>query len=180
MTMLRTGDQMPDFSFDTPFEKGLRLSEVVKEVPGRTAVVFLRYYGCTLCQYDIHLFKEGYDSIRGKDGQLLVVLQSDPEKLAAQIDKDSLPFRIACDPEQELYKLLDIKAAASMEDMLGPEAKEKIGKARGMGFVHGEYEGEELQLPAAFILDRDMKLHLVHYGKVVEDVLAADELAANM
>ena len=41
MTMLRTGDQMPDFSFDTPFEKGLRLSEVVKEVPGRTAVVFL-------------------------------------------------------------------------------------------------------------------------------------------
>ena len=120
MTMLRTGDQMPDFSFDTPFEKGLRLSEVVKEVPGRTAVVFLRYYGCTLCQYDIHLFKEGYDSIRGKDGQLLVVLQSDPEKLAAQIDKDSLPFRIACDPEQELYKLPDLKAAASMEDILGP------------------------------------------------------------
>ncbi len=62
---------------------------------------------------------------------------------------------------RSFYKLLDIKAAASMEDMLGPEAKrEKIGKARGMGFVHGEYEGEELQLPAAFILDRDMKLHL--------------------
>ncbi len=35
-------------------------------------------------------FKEGYDSIRGKDGQLLVVLQSDPEK-AGGSDRQGQP-----------------------------------------------------------------------------------------
>ncbi|MDD6316728.1 MAG: hypothetical protein PUB63_06910 [Clostridia bacterium] len=34
-----------DFTFDTPFEQGLRLSEEVRKAE-RTFLIFLRYFGC--------------------------------------------------------------------------------------------------------------------------------------
>ena len=46
---LSEGDVMPDFTFDTPFAAGQSLSKAVQKTP-KTALLFLRYYGCTLCQ----------------------------------------------------------------------------------------------------------------------------------
>lgn len=174
--MLKTGERMPDFSFDTPFETGRSLGETAKRSAGRTGIVFLRYYGCTLCQYDIHRYAAEYGKITERRGQLLIVLQSDRERLAGQMKRDSLPFDIICDPKGELYKRFEIHAAASKEDMMGPGTMEKIQAARAAGFSHGDYEGEELQLPAAFVVDRELKICYAHYGKTVDDIPSAQEL----
>ena len=56
MTKLHTGDVMRDFTFRTPFETGRTLGETVRRVPGRTALVFLRYLGCTSCQFEIRQY----------------------------------------------------------------------------------------------------------------------------
>ena len=61
MPKLTVGTQMPDFTFDTPFESGRTLAETAGKTAGKTALVFLRYYGCTLCQYDIHEFAIQHD-----------------------------------------------------------------------------------------------------------------------
>ena len=98
MPKLTVGTQMPDFTFDTPFESGRTLAETAGKTAGKTALVFLRYYGCTLCQYDIHQFTAQYDKIAATGGQMLVVLQSDPAKLAGQMKPGDLPFDIVCDP----------------------------------------------------------------------------------
>ena len=58
MGKISAGDILPDFVFDTPYEKNCRLSDVANRVKGKTALVFLRYYGCTLCQMDIIGFAE--------------------------------------------------------------------------------------------------------------------------
>ena len=178
MAKLQTGDKMPDLTYNTPFARGLALSETARRVSGRTALVFLRYYGCTLCQYDIHNYAKEYGQIAAADGQMLVVLQSDPEKLAGQLNPGDLPFDILCDPEGAFYRLLDIRPAANQAGLADAGTLLKITKAKAGGFTHGEYEGDELQLPAVFVFGQDLTLTHVHYGKSAGDVPEPKELAA--
>lgn len=177
MAKLTTGQVMPDFSFDTPFEQDRTLAETAARVTGKTALVFLRYYGCTLCQYDIHQYAQSYGELTKNGGQLLVVLQSDPAALARQITPESLPFEIICDPEQALYHRFEIAPAPSQAKMVSPKTVLKLAKVTAAGFKHGDYEGDELQLPAAFVVDRGLKLEYVRYGKTVDDVPSSKELA---
>lgn len=176
MPKYAAGQTMPDFSYVTPFSKGL-LSETVQSVPGKTALIFLRYYGCPICQLDLHSYSEGFSQITAAGGQLLVVLQSDPKGLAAQIEPDTFPYDIICDPEAELYRMLSIEPAASMLKMMSLSALKKVIKSTSAGYKHGAYEGNEQQLPAAFIMTPDRKLTYVHYGKDAGDVPTPEELA---
>lgn len=87
---LTVGEVMPNFTYDTPFATGLTLSDTVQKTP-KTALLFLRYYGCTLCQYDIHQLAENYHQITDVGGQVIVVLQSDPAGLAQELQPDTFP-----------------------------------------------------------------------------------------
>ena len=106
-----------------------------------------------------------------------MVLQSDPAKLSAQLKPGDLPFNIVCDPDQKLYKRFEIAAAPSKEAMIDAKAVGKIAKAKAKGFKHGDYEGEELQLPAAFVVEPDLTLTYAHHGKSVGDVPDSTDLA---
>ena len=44
---LTVGEVMPNFTYDTPFATALTLSDTVQKT-SKTALLFLRYYGCTL------------------------------------------------------------------------------------------------------------------------------------
>lgn len=178
MVKLQTGEKMPDFTYDIPFAAGVALSDTARRVAGRTALVFLRYYGCTLCQYDIHRYAKEYGQIAATGGQMLVVLQSDPKKLAGQLKPGDLPFDIVCDPEARLYQQLDIRPAASQAGLADAGTILKIAKAKAGGFTHGDYEGDELQLPAVFVMEQDLTLTHVHYGKSAGDVPDTKALAA--
>lgn len=175
MPKLTVGATLPDFTFDTPFAQGRTMAQTAAAVSGKTALVFLRYYGCTLCQYDIHQFLVEHEKIAATGGQMLVVLQSDPGKIAAQQGPQALPFDIICDPEQKLYKQFDIRPAKSKLGMVSLKTIGKLGKAKA--FTHGEYEGDELQLPAVFVVTPDLKLTHVHYGTSAGDVPSPEELA---
>ena len=175
MPKLTVGATLPDFTFDTPFAQGRTMAQTAAAVQGKTALVFLRYYGCTLCQYDIHQFLVEHAKIAATGGQMLVVLQSDPAKIAGQQGPEALPFDIICDPEQKLYKEFDIRPAKSKLGMVNLKTIGKLSKAKA--FTHGEYEGDELQLPAVFVVTPDMKLTHVHYGTAAGDVHTPEELA---
>lgn len=177
MSQLQVGDKMPDFTYDTPFARGLKLSDTAAEAT-RTALLFLRYYGCTVCQYDLLMMSRQYEEISAHGGQLLAVLQSDPDKLAPQLEENPLPFPVICDPEQTLYHRFEIKKASDMEAMGDARVWEKIEKATALGLTHGEYEGEELQLPAAFVFTPDLTLTYAHYAATAGDIPDPKELAA--
>lgn len=177
MPRLTVNDQMPDFPFATPFQADRTIGETARRVEGKTAVVFLRYFGCTLCQYDMQEFAAQYESITATGGQILVVLQSDPKKLAKELTPDTFPFEIICDPEQRLYWDLEIAPAASMAKMTDAKTVKKITKATLSGLQHGDYEGEELQLPATFVVTPERTVVHAHYGTSAGDVPTPKELA---
>ncbi|MBS5062290.1 MAG: AhpC/TSA family protein [Hungatella hathewayi] len=176
MGRLNEGQNMPDFSFRTPFCPKLTLKEFM--AGQKTAIVFLRYFGCTLCQYDMAQYAAGYEEIKAAGGKLLVVLQSDPELLAQDLGtEDAMPFTIACDTEGELYREYGILPAESKMKMAGAKTVVKLAKATAAGYKHGRYEGEELQLPAAFVVDGNGTITWAHYGTTADDVPDVDKLA---
>ncbi len=138
MTKLEIGQIMPDFEYVTPFSSGHTLEETAAKAP-KTALVFLRYWGCPLCQYDIHLLAQAHAELTAKGGQLLIVLQSDPKGLAEKLERENaLPFPIICDPEQQLYKAFCIEPASSMAKMADLKMVGRIIKATKLGFKHGQ------------------------------------------
>ena len=78
----------------------------------------------------------------------------------------------------EIYKTLEINPALSKDELAQDKEalKDKVTKARSLGFTHGDYEGDELQLPALLITDENLKLTYVHYGKDIMDMPTVDKL----
>lgn len=177
MAKYTTGQVMPDFTYCTPFAENKSFSETVAGCNGKTALVFLRYYGCPICQLDLHTFADTHKQITQNGGQLLVVLQSDPKGLAEQITPETFPYDIVCDPEMKLYEMLSIEPAASMAKMMSFKALKKVIKSTKAGYKHGAYEGNEQQLPATFVMNSDRTLTYVRYGKDAGDVPTPEELA---
>lgn len=176
MPKLSIGGQMPEFIFDTPFEKNLSFHEVAKGK--KTALIFLRYYGCTLCQLDMAQYAADYGQVEAAGAQLLIVLQSAPQGIADQLEgPHALPYRIVCDPQKKIYKMFAVSPAHSKEEMAGPNTLAKLEKAKAIGYQHGAYEGDELQLPAAFVIDENNVVRYAHYGKTVDDLPDTASLA---
>jgi peroxiredoxin len=165
---------MEDFSFDSSTETGQIFSRAA--AGKKTALLFLRYYGCTLCRLDMHLLREKYAAIREAGGQVFVVLQSAPELIQRETEPDPFPFTIICDPRQDLYRRFEIKAASSKLAMAGGKTLKKLALLKKYRFVHGEYEGNELQLPACFVLDQAFTVRYAKYAKNLADIPGPDEL----
>ena len=180
MAILKKGDRMPDFKVKTATTENTTLKELCSGKP--TFLVVLRYIGCTVCRYDIHVMEERYDEFVKKGAQVLFVMQSTPEMVKNDLKEHALPFEIICDPDYEIYNTLEIMAAKSMAELAPPEVMEALmakGKAAGeAGFSHGAYEGIEEQLPATFLIGTDGDVLFAHYGKNIMDKPGVDEMLA--
>ncbi len=167
MAKLKAGDKMPNFTFDTAYETGKTL---YPELEGPTFIWFLRYYGCTVCQVDIHRLQENYGDFLAKGAKVMVVMQSKPAVIAGEVPPGKLPFDIICDPEMKLYEELEILPAKNMLGLASLKLPAKMKEAKALGFEHGEYEGNEQQLPALFLLDADGTVKFAHYAKNLTDM----------
>lgn len=171
-----------DFVYDTPFKQGIRFSDKVKEA-GKTFLIFQRYIGCRTCQVGIIDLINNYAPFPEKNAQALVVLQSTPENVKTRYGSpDKVPFDIVCDPDQKLYKLYKVGAKTSAEEMWRPsdaQVKEEIFKKfKVLNLEHGAYEGNEYQLPALFIVDKDMNLLKEHRAASIVDMPSPREMIA--
>lgn len=174
MPRLEVGQKMEAFVYNTSSEKGKDFAEAARNK--KTALIFFRYYGCSVCQLDLHILKENYDLIRAAEGQVFAVLQSDPALIAAETEKDPFPFPIICDPDQELYRRFSIGSAKDKNELVGEKLLQKRDEIQKRGIVHGTYEGNEMQLPAAFVLDENFVVRYVRYGKDAGDTPGPKEL----
>lgn len=173
MPKLHVGDKMPDFSFDTAFESGKTFYGELKKP---TYLWFLRYYGCTVCQVDIYHLQQRYAEFAEKGANVMVVLQSRQDVVAGAFQPEQLPFEIICDPEMKLYQEFEILPAKSMMGLASAGLMKKVAEAKKLGFAHGEYEGNEQQLPALFLIDTDGTVKMAHYAKNITDIPNLDEM----
>ncbi|MBR2668316.1 MAG: redoxin domain-containing protein [Solobacterium sp.] len=178
MTKLNQGEKFPNLQFDTADKQGLQVYDILK---GKTVFWVLRYIGCPTCRLDVHQLAQRYTEIQDAGAQIYVVMQSDPEHIHKDLAKTNtvLPFEIICDPKQIFYSTLSVEPAKSTLKLAGSGIMKllKRGKeARQAGFSHGDYEGNELQLPACFIVGEDGTAEYVHYARNIADMPTIDEL----
>lgn len=56
---------------------------------------------------------------------------------------------VICHPDQKLHQLFEVRPASWKEELSGANAARKVKRAADLELVHGEYEGNELQLPVS-------------------------------
>ena len=177
---LKVGDKMPNFTYNTAFETGKEFKDALE---GKTVLWVLRYIGCPSCRYDCHLITQRHDEFKAKGAKVIMLMQSDAEHIKADMERtnETFPFEIICDTDQAIYKEFEINPAASMEELVGDD-KEKAGAlfaaVKEAGFVHGDYEGDEQQLPALFIIDEEGTITYAKYAKSLVDMPSIDEVLA--
>lgn len=163
---LKQGDNAPEFTFNTPWENGLSFHKAI--APGGVALVFLRYIGCPICQMDLGELKAAQPSFAEKQASVLVVLQSQPDTIAALAEPEEWPITIVCDPGQRLFNMYGVEPGGFLS-YINPAGLGRLFRAFGQGFRHGKFEGRETQLPAAFVIGADKKIRYAHYGRYPAD-----------
>ena len=177
MPRVKEGEQFPVFPVDLLYAGKKSSAELF--TASRTVVWCLRYIGCTVCRYDIHVAAKRYAEVEAKGAQIVFMLQSDKKLLKEELKDVPLPFDIICDPGMEIYQKLDIRPAESMEALLGDQLaalQEKGAAAAEAGFSHGKYEGDEQQLPAMFIVDQNGIVEKAIYAETIMGLPTLDEL----
>ena len=164
---LNIGNKARDFKFTTPWNEDVSFHDAVDNNPA--VLIFLRYYGCPVCQMEMARIKQEIDFIRKKDGKVFVVLQSTPETIASMIDEDEFPFTIISDPQGKIFQLYAVESGGIVR-YLHPAGMIAATKAICRGFKHGKFEGNETQLPAAFAMTGDKLIKYAHYGRYISDM----------
>lgn len=161
------GMPAPDFTFDTPDQRGL---EFHKMIEGATTVLFfLRYMGCPLCQHKIAEIRHDAATFRDRGAGTFVVLQSDPAIVRQATEGQGMPFTVICDPDQAIFKLYGVEPGNILH-YIAPSVIVKSFRASRLGFARGLKEGNEMQRPAVFIIDRHKTVAVAYYGKNIGDL----------
>lgn len=174
---LTVGSTAPGFSFYTPAGGLYALYDALQR-HRYTVVWFLRYYGCPVCQLDLHELAACYPELESRDTGVLAVLQSAPDTLREALGEQRFPFPLVCDPTCAIYDAWAVASASSIAKLLGVSGAGKAWRAQRAGYRHGAYEGREEQLPALFLLARDGRVKYARYAKNLADLPAARQLPA--
>jgi peroxiredoxin len=173
MATIAVGDKAVGFTFQTPWEKN---RDFFAETRGRKSILFfLRYYGCTTCQLEIHNLIANHSRFVAAGASVYVVLQSGPATITENVSQGDIPFVLILDPEQKLYAAYGIGSREEGKEYTAAH-QEKKKRAIAQGFSHGKFEGNEQQLPAVFVLDEDHTVVFAHYGEEVSDIPEHDRL----
>ena len=182
---LKAGDKFPNFTYKTTWEDGKTTDELFAKAD-KTVYWVLRYLGCTVCRLDVEMVKERYAEFQAKGAQVAFMMQSDRAHGLANFGEDSsaLPFDLILDNKLDIYQSLKIEAAKSKGDLVNeagrPKIVEKSKKCKEYGFSHGDYEGDELQLPAMFIVGKDGTVLDALYPTSLMDMPTIDEVLAKL
>jgi peroxiredoxin len=181
MPRLEVGQVIPEFTVRTADRENLSLHAMLKEQK-KTVLWVLRYIGCTTCRYDVDIIAKNYAKFLEKGAQVLVVMQSDPAIVRRDLAGYDYPVQIICDQEQNIYKTLEIPATETKEQFISKSIPNmaklavRMAVVKASGFVHGDYEGNEQQLPALFILDDTGKVLYAHYASHFVDMPSLEEV----
>lgn len=168
MVKLRPGDPAPGFSLDSVNMGRVTLSEYRGR---RVLLVFGRYFGCPVCQYD---FDQLIRFRRETGIDVIYVVQSRPESAAEYISGLGVDFPVVAVPvEDGGYRVYDAYGVGALGPVSIIQIFRRARDARKAGKVHGPYEGRETQSPADFVVNVDGVILRAHVGLFDPGELAA-------
>lgn len=175
MENIKSGGKAPDFTYNTAYETDKNFYAQLSEKGN--LLIFSRYIGCSICLMKLMEIKEAYKEFEEIGVKVFFVMQSKAETALPKLEELKIPFDVILDPEETLYRLYNVQAAKNKLGLFSPKLPGLLKKAKEMGITHGEYEGNELQLPAVFVLDGKAIVRHAHYSKDLCDFPDTERLA---
>ncbi len=160
---LAAGAKAPNFSYNTPYETNVNFYASLRA--RHNILIFSRYIGCPLCQLKLMQTASEYAAVARAGGEIYFVLQSTVESAKEQLEEMGVRFPVILDPDEALYKLYGVSPAKSKLGLASPTVIGLIGQAKREGIAHGKHEGNELQLPATFIVGEHGVVEYARYGR---------------
>ncbi|MBV1871559.1 MAG: AhpC/TSA family protein [Gammaproteobacteria bacterium] len=167
----------PDFSATLVNGEAAQLTEMIKTQS--VCVIFLRFLGCPLTRLRLAELEKEIEKYEINELKLIVVFESTVARTEKYMTRKGLTMDIIVDEQRKLYDLFDVQPGG-LKTMLNPNMLKKAGEATIKGHMHGAFEGNELQLPAAFIINKEQKFSYVNYGEHPADAVATDSILLNM
>ena len=168
MVKLKPGDTAPEFSLDSVNMGRVTLGEYKGR---RVLLVFGRYFGCPVCQYD---FDQLIRFRRETGIDVIYMIQSRSESAAEYISGLGVDFPVVAVPmEDGGYRVYDAYGVGTLSPSSIIQMFRRARDARKAGKVHGPYEGRETQSPADFVVDGDGVILRAHVGLFDPGELAA-------
>jgi len=163
---LKYGDAAPTFEAEDANGHIWQIPDDFKNKP--FILVFLRHLGCPLCMRRLDELKAEYSRFKGMGAELMVITQSTQERVRKYSAKKSIPYPLIGDKEKKIYSLFGVRSGG-LGALLAPRVLKESAKATLKGYFHGPLEGDELLVPAEFIIGGDGKIAWAHYGSDISD-----------
>ncbi len=174
---LKAGDKAPLFRFTDSDGRERDLAEFIGD--GRSvALIFLRYAGCPICQLDAARLGRSAAAFDERGAALVMVTQSSVPNLRGLAGLAPGAVLVS-DPTGGIYRLYGVGVGGLPEYAAKPVLA-RAREAASAGFAHGPREGQERQLPAAFVIGADGTLLYARYGCHVADAASPEELLARL
>ena len=166
---LTAGQMAPDFTYYTMVAQGVGFHRSLRA--RHNVLMFSRYFDCPICQLKLMEIVNDYDKLYAANADVLFVIQTSQDDAEEKLNQMGIRFHVIFDPEAKLYKLYDVPSAKSMAVLLTPQTAWALARSVASGIRHGDFHGNDLQLPASFIIDQQGCIEHVKYGTNPADML---------
>jgi peroxiredoxin len=163
---LGPGETAPPFTARTAQGTPISL-DTFKGTPCWLAL--FRYAACPFCNWRVHRMVREQDRIAAAGITVLAVFPSPSSRIGKYIDRYKPAFHVIADPDQRIYDLYQA------ETSWGGELRAALNvpkAARALSFAPNNpaaVDGPIHRMPAEFLLDRDHRIAVAHYGSEPDD-----------
>jgi peroxiredoxin len=169
------GDPAPDASLLDRRGRSEQLSTTWSDRPA--VLVFLRYFGCPLCQQQVATLRADEGRFAEADTNVVLVGQGRPSDAERFVEEKSLPFGLLVDPTRAAFHTYGL-IRGSFSQVFGPRVLVPMLRAAAQPesrqrLLNG---GHLMQMPGTFVVDTAGIVHLAHRNVTIADNPTTAEL----
>lgn len=140
-------------------------------------LAFERNAGCPVCNLRTHELLKQAEFFRKEGITVLMIYESSKEKMEEHLGENHYPFQFIADPENKLYNLYGVERSIfKVMNGLFNGLLDKVSKGNKLFAKPMKQDGHLDRIPAEFIINKEGKITLAHYGKFVGDHVSIELL----
>jgi len=175
MSKFIENDKSVNFSGNDYLGKEVQLSNFSGK---KVLLTFLRGTSCPFCLGRIKELVKRHEELKKNGIEVIAIIAAKQEDVARYSTKNSAPFPIIPDPEQEIFKKYGISTSnfILMKAMMRPMLmmKAMMQNFNGMTFLF-----EPSLLPADFFIGENQRIEKLKYGTFLGDHLSLKDILAS-
>ncbi|GCC51307.1 alkyl hydroperoxide reductase [Chryseotalea sanaruensis] len=140
-------------------------------------LAFERNAGCPVCNFRTHELLKQADFFTTNNITVLMIYESSVEAMKDHLGENSYPFQFIADPQNKLYNLYGVERSfIKVMRGLFNGLLNKVTEGNKLFSKPMKQDGHLDRIPAEFIIDKNGKIKLAHYGKFVGDHVPIEQL----